>query len=78
MFKWHNIYLGVLNMTDTTYMANEALEHQLYENQQAVESHITKITELQTLIAAEEEKLANKIGESQAMVNNLLKQFSQA
>jgi hypothetical protein len=52
------------------------IENELYCNQQAVENHITRITELQRLIEQEEENLSNKINQSQDIVAKLLSKFT--
>ena len=51
------------------------IENQLFDNQQAVETHISRITELQEMIQREEEKLSVKITQSQDMVSKLLNKF---
>jgi hypothetical protein len=51
------------------------IETRLYSNQQAVEGHISKITQLQRMIEEEEEELSVKIAQSQKMVAALLNKF---
>ncbi len=58
-----------------TNTAPVEIEDRLFNNQQAVETHISRITELQKMIEREEAELSVKITQSQDMVNKLLNKF---
>lgn len=53
------------------------IENKLHNNQQAVESHISRITELQRMIESEEALLSDKISKSQRMVEQLISKYNQ-
>ena len=53
----------------------QEIETLLFSNQQDVEGHISKITELQRMIEEEEEELSVKIAQSQKMVAAFLNKF---